>query len=53
MLLYPWNSPGKNTEVGWHAILQGNLGKITDIQVQKSQSPKQDELKSDAHQNIQ
>ena len=22
-LLYPWNSPGKNTEVGCHALLQG------------------------------
>ena len=22
-LLYPWNSPGKNTGVGWHALLQG------------------------------
>ena len=22
-LLYPWDSPGKNTEVGCHALLQG------------------------------
>ena len=24
-LLCPWNSPGKNTGVGSHALLQGNL----------------------------
>ena len=24
-LLCPWNSPGKNTEAGCHALLQGNL----------------------------
>ena len=24
-LLYPWNSPGKNTGVGCHALLQGVL----------------------------
>ena len=24
-LLYPWNSPGKNTGVGCHSLLQGNL----------------------------
>ena len=23
-LLYPWNSPGKNTGVGCHSLLQGN-----------------------------
>ena len=22
-LLYPWNSPGKNTGVDWHSLLQG------------------------------
>ena len=25
-LLYPWNSPGKNTEVGCHCLLQGISG---------------------------
>ena len=24
-LLCPWNSPGKNTEAGCHALLQGNF----------------------------
>ena len=24
-LLYPWNSPGKNTGVGSHSLLQGNF----------------------------
>ena len=24
-LLYPWDSPGKNTRVGCHALLQGTL----------------------------
>ena len=26
-LLHPWDSPGKNTGVGCHALLQGNLSK--------------------------
>ena len=25
-LFFPWDSPGKNTEVGCHFLLQGNLG---------------------------
>ena len=27
-LLYPWNSPGKNTAVGSHSLLQGNFPRI-------------------------
>ena len=26
-LLCPWNSPGKNTGLGYHSLLQGNLPK--------------------------
>ena len=28
MFLCPWDSPGKNTEVGCHFLLQGNFSNI-------------------------
>ena len=32
-LLYPWNSPGKNAEMGCHSLLQGQLYSTVQIRM--------------------
>ena len=38
-LLCPWNSPGKNTGVGCHAILQGGFSQLRDRKPMSSSAP--------------